>query len=76
MPNENNISFASKQFEDLAIEHEVNVNPSTGAAVVSIVVPLREGRNGFGPALALQYNSSAGNSLYGMGWSLSGLPSI
>ena len=70
------ISFASRGLEDLAVAHQVDVNPLTGAAVVSVPLALTPGRAGFGPSLALQYSSSGGNSVYGVGWSLSGLSSI
>ncbi|WP_367177028.1 SpvB/TcaC N-terminal domain-containing protein [uncultured Eudoraea sp.] len=33
------------------------------------------GRNGFTPALSLNYNSGGGNSPYGLGWSVA-YPSI
>ena len=70
------ISFASRGLEDLAVAHQVDVNPLTGAAVVSVPLALTPGRAGFGPSLALQYSSSGGNSVYGVGWSLAGLSSI
>jgi RHS repeat-associated protein len=50
-------------------------NPVTGSATFSIPVPASPGRNGFGPQLALRYDSASGNSPFGFGWSL-GLPSI
>ena len=70
------ISFPDKGISDIALDHQVDVNPLTGAAVVSVPLPLTPGRSGFGPSLALNYSSSAGNSVFGVGWSLSGLPSI
>lgn len=50
-------------------------NPVTGTG--SLTVPLfpSPGRGGFGPELALAYDSGAGNGPFGCGWSLS-LPSI
>jgi len=70
------LSFASKGIEDLAIQHQVDVNPLTGSADISLPLPLTLGRSGFTPSLTLQYGSSAGNSVFGVGWSLAGLSSI
>jgi hypothetical protein len=70
------ISFASKGLQDLTIPHQVSVDPFTGAATVSVTIPLTAGRADFHPALSLSYTSSSRNSAYGVGWSLSGLPSI
>jgi Salmonella virulence plasmid 65kDa B protein len=50
-------------------------NPVTGSATFSILVPASPGRNGFGPQLALRYDSASGNGPFGFGWSL-GLPTI
>lgn len=70
------LSFASTTVEDLAIQHQVDVNPLTGAALVRVPLPLTSGRSDFGPSLGLEYNSSTGNSAFGVGWSLTGLPTI
>lgn len=56
--------------------YQATVNPLMGAAATSIPLILTSGRTGFSPSLTLQYSSSAGNSVYGMGWSLAGLPVI
>jgi RHS repeat-associated protein len=50
-------------------------NPVTGSATFSIPLPASPGRNGFGPQLALSYDSGSGNGPFGFGWSLQ-LPSI
>ena len=50
-------------------------NPVTGTGSLSIPLPLSPGRSGFAPALALSYDSGAGNGPYGFGWSV-GYPSI
>ena len=47
-----------------------------GTAVISVPLPLTSGRFNFGPSLSLEYSSSAGNSVYGVGWSLVGMPTI
>jgi hypothetical protein len=50
-------------------------NPVTGTGAMSVPIAISTGRSGFGPQLALSYNSGAGNGPFGFGWSLS-LPSI
>ncbi|MEZ0109732.1 RHS repeat-associated protein [Catenulispora sp. EB89] len=50
-------------------------NPATGAATLSLPVPLTPGRGPVAPALTLAYDSGAGNGPFGLGWSLS-TPSI
>lgn len=50
-------------------------NPVTGTASLSIPIYTSPGRSGFGPQLALAYDSGAGNGPFGFGWTLS-LPSI
>ena len=50
-------------------------NPVTGTGSMSVPIATSPGRSGFGPQLALSYDSGAGNGPFGLGWSLS-LPSI
>ncbi len=50
-------------------------NPVTGTASLSVPIPTSPGRSGFGPALALSYDSGHGQGPFGLGWSLS-LPAI
>ncbi|MBK7236311.1 MAG: hypothetical protein IPI02_12030 [Sterolibacteriaceae bacterium] len=50
-------------------------NPVTGTGSTSVPIATSPGRAGFGPRLSLSYDSGAGNSPFGFGWSLS-LPSI
>jgi hypothetical protein len=57
------------------IGEKFQVNPVTGTGSLSIPIAMRPGRSGFTPQLALSYDSGAGNSPFGMGWSV-GIPSI
>jgi len=50
-------------------------NPVTGTGSMSVPIATSSGRSGFGPQLALSYDSGAGNSPFGFGWSLS-LPAV
>jgi hypothetical protein len=46
-------------------------NLFSGTGNHSIPIALSPGRNGFGPALSLQYSSGNGNGPFGLGWGLS-----
>src|SRR5436189_344933 len=50
-------------------------NPVTGTGSMTIPITTSPGRYGFGPQLAITYDSGAGNGPFGFGWGLS-LPSI
>jgi RHS repeat-associated protein len=50
-------------------------NPVTGTGSMSVPIPTSPARAGFGPQLALSYDSGAGNGPFGFGWALS-LPAI
>src|SRR5215470_5864726 len=50
-------------------------NPVTGTGAMTVPLATSPGRAGFGPQLALSYDSGAGNGPFGLGWSLS-LPAI
>jgi RHS repeat-associated protein len=50
-------------------------NPTTGTGSMTVPIATSPGRSGFGPRLALSYDSGGGNGPFGFGWSLS-LPSI
>jgi RHS repeat-associated protein len=71
-----NLQFAKSEPSEIQFDHSVTVNPFTGSANLNIPFQFTPGRGEFGPALSLQYDSSAVNSPFGMGWSLSGLLSI
>ncbi len=53
-----------------------NGGVSGGAATYNIPIVVPPGRRGMQPSLSLDYSSRAGNSIAGMGWSLSGLSSL
>ncbi len=57
------------------IDEKFEVNAGSGDVRLSLPLPLSEGRNKFSPNLELGYNSSGGNSPFGLGWQLS-VPSI
>jgi RHS repeat-associated protein len=50
-------------------------NPVTGTGSMTVPIATSPGRSGFGPQLSISYDSGAGNSSFGFGWSLS-LPQI
>jgi Salmonella virulence plasmid 65kDa B protein len=50
-------------------------NPVTGTGGLTVPVYASAGRSGFGPQLALSYDSGSANTAFGFGWNLS-LPSI
>jgi len=50
-------------------------NPVTGTGSMTVPIATSQGRSGFGPQLALTYDSGVGNGPFGFGWNLS-LPAI
>src|SRR5438045_5676593 len=50
-------------------------NPVTGTGSMTVPLAISPGRSGFGPQLAVSYDSGAGNCSFGVGWSLT-LPAI
>lgn len=46
-------------------------NPVTGTGSMTVPIATAPGRSGFGPQLALSYDSGAGNGPFGFGWHLS-----
>ena len=57
------------------IGEKFDVNPVTGTGSLSIPIAASPGRSNFSPQLTLSYDSGAGNSSFGLGWSL-GVPSV
>jgi RHS repeat-associated protein len=57
------------------IGEKLAANPVTGTSSGSVPIACSPGRSGFGPQLALTYDSGAGNGPFGFGWSLA-LPQI
>ncbi|MDP9315281.1 MAG: toxin, partial [Chloroflexota bacterium] len=57
------------------IGEKFGANPVTGTGSMSVPIAISPGRSGFGPQLALSYDSGAGNGPFGFGWNLS-IPSI
>ena len=57
------------------IGEKFSANPVTGTGSMSVPIATSPGRSGFGPQLALSYDSGAGNGPFGLGWHLS-LPAI
>ncbi|MBL6447078.1 VCBS repeat-containing protein [Fulvivirga sp. 29W222] len=57
------------------IDEKFQINSANGTAGFNIPLPLSSGRNNFSPSLGLSYNSGAGNSIFGLGWSV-GINSI
>jgi len=57
------------------IDEKFTANPVSGTGSLTLPLTLSPGRAGFGPHLALQYDSGAGNGPFGFGWQLV-LPAI
>lgn len=70
------MQFRKLNTQDIQLDHSLDVVTSRGTAAASVNIPLSESRGGFNPALAMQYSSAGRNSIFGIGWSLVGLPFI
>lgn len=63
----------SKAVGEIPIESGVS---QTGARTYQVPINVPDGMRGFKPKLTLSYNSQQGNSIMGVGWTLSGLSTI
>ena len=70
------IGFRETTLDELSIDHEIQVSTLTGSARLTVPIRTTPGRESFGPELALGYGSGEGNSTFGVGWFLGGVPSI
>ena len=70
------ISFLEKELGDLNLNGTTQVNPNTGISGISIPFPATPGRGGFTPQLGISYSAGSGNSIFGLGWNLSGTSAI
>jgi Salmonella virulence plasmid 65kDa B protein len=70
------LEVADRNVADLVVRADVALDARTGAASVSVPLPLTPGRGGLDPELALTYGAGGGNSPFGVGWSLGGVPAI
>jgi len=52
------------------IGEKFSANPVTGTGSMSVPIPTSPGRSGFGPQLAVSYDSGSGNGPFGFGWNL------
>lgn len=57
------------------IDEKLTVNPVSGTASLTVGVFTSPARQGFGPSLALSYDSGVGNGPFGLGWNLA-VPTI
>lgn len=61
---------------ELSVEHTVEVEALSGAARLTVPLPMSPGRSMFTPDLALVHATAGRNSPFGLGWGLAGLPAI
>src|SRR3954465_7654830 len=57
------------------IDEKINVDAHRGTARLTVPLPVNPVRGGVGPELSMDYESSAGNGPFGVGWNLKA-PSI
>lgn len=69
------VRLHSAEAGDFTTGHQFAVSEN-GAATVSVPIQVLRGIAGMEPQLALNYSSSSGNGLIGLGWSLSGPSAI
>ena len=66
---------AGDQAPAMVVPGQFNVTPQ-GAASYSIPIPVPPGTAGVVPSISLEYSSNGGDGIMGLGWSLTGIPSI
>ena len=54
----------------ITLSENLDVDPASGTASISIPIEVPQGRAGLQPNLTILYNSSGSNGMLGMGWSL------
>ncbi len=52
------------------IDEKFTVNTANGTSALEVPLPITPARNGFSPAMGLNYNSGSGNGIFGLGWSI------
>jgi RHS repeat-associated protein len=68
-----NISWAAQSNGSnnvFALSQNLDVDPSSGTASISIPIEVPQGRAGIQPNVTLLYNSSGSNGMLGVGWSM------
>ena len=69
------LSASAQEAPLMMLPGQFDVTP-TGAAAYSIPIAVSPGTGGMVPSLSLEYSSQSGDGIMGLGFSLSGLPSI
>ena len=70
------IGMGQTDLGGLSVNHDVQVDTLTGRLRLSVPVLVTPGRESFSPNLNLVCANGSGNSTFGLGWVLSGVPSI
>jgi hypothetical protein len=70
------LAIRGRRAEELSVGDAVDVDVRAGAAALRVPVPAPPRRHGLAPALTLSYSSGEGDSAFGAGWRLAGLPAI
>lgn len=76
LASSSSLAFLDIDPNELTLPYEAGASLLTGSANIRVPFESTDTRAGFTPRLSLYYDSSAGNSPYGLGWSLSGVLTI
>lgn len=68
-------AYAAESELSLSLNGESNVD-SLGVLSHSIPIIVPPSINGFGPQLSISYNGQTSNGILGVGWNISGIPSV